>query len=77
MGVLGAAIPFLIIYLFWVMFFAIMAGILGSNDSLARGFSGIPKQVGFFLTTFENSLGNINSPTIEFLKEGTEVTFLD
>jgi hypothetical protein len=60
MGVLGAIIPFLMIYLFWVIFFAIIAGILGANGSLAEGYNGLPKWVGFYLNTFENSLGNIN-----------------
>ena len=77
MGVLGAIIPFLMIYLFWVAFFAIMAGILGANGSLADGYPGLPKWVGFFLNTFENSLGNINSPTIGFIKSKTNHTFLD
>jgi hypothetical protein len=33
--------------------------------------------LGFFINTFENSIGNINSPTISFLKEGQKETVLD
>ena len=40
---------------------------LGANDSLAESY-GLSLFVGYFLNTFENSIGNINAPTISFLK---------
>jgi len=68
LGVLTAVVPFLFIYIYWVIFFAMMAGTLGANASLAKGFPGAPSVVGYFFTTFENSIGNINAPSIDFLK---------
>ena len=77
MGVMVASIPFMVIYLFWVLFFAIMAQILGANASLAEGFEGIGQFMGHFFVTFENSLGNINSPTIDFMtKPNQSLRFL-
>lgn len=55
-------------YFFWVIFFAFIAGVLGANETLAGDYTGMNQTVGYFLNTFENSLGNINAPTIAFLK---------
>ena len=77
-GVISAVIPFLCFYFFWVLFFAIVATILGANKSLADGYKPLTPFVGYFLNTFENSLGNISSPTIDFLKEKSqELKFFD
>jgi len=75
-GVMAAVVPFLFIYLYWVMFFAMMASTLGANKSMAHGFPGLPSVVGYYFTTFENSIGNINAPTIDF-KIGITPTILD
>ena len=68
MGVMENVKPFMAIYLFWIAFFATISAILGSNANNAEGFEGVPLSFSFFLVTFENSLGNISSPTILFLK---------
>ena len=52
----------------WVTFFAQMACILGANQGDAEGYSMI-LAAGYFLTTFENGLGNISNPTIAFVKD--------
>lgn len=67
-GVLGAVSPFLVIYLLWVSIFAIIAYTLGANQSLAEGYTGLPSGIGYFLTAFENSMGNTSTPTFDFLK---------
>ena len=41
-GVIKAFLPFLIIYLFWVLFFALISIILGNNHSLATSYTGLP-----------------------------------
>merc|ERR1712166_1367479 len=76
LGVLTAVVPFLFIYIYWVIFFAMMASTLGANKSLAKGFTGASSVVGYFFTTFENSIGNINAPTIDF-KIGETPTILE
>ena len=65
-GVFAAILPFLGIYLFWVSFFALMAATLGANKTLAEAYIGLTPAVGWFLNTFENSIGNINAPSIDF-----------
>ena len=45
-----------------------MADFLGANQSLANGYTGLPPFFGFFLNTFENSIGNINAPSIRDLE---------
>ena len=78
MGVFAAMIPFLSFYLFWVVFFALMSSVLGANGSLASGYTGVTSVLGQFFNTFENSIGNINAPTIDFLKgKDQKATFLD
>ena len=77
MGVMSAVVPFLAIYLIWVIFFAIMAYILGANESNADSYTGVNPLLGYFFTTFENSIGNINAPSIKFLKDKKDRTFLD
>lgn len=79
MGVFEAVLPFFVIYVFWVAFFAIMSNILGANDSRANGYTDMPLFIGFFLNTFENSIGNINPPSISTLvkKEGKSISVLD
>jgi hypothetical protein len=77
MGVFAAVIPFLAIYLFWVAFFAIIADTLGADESEADGYPGLTKTLGFFFNSFENSIGNISSPSIGFLKKGHKETLLN
>ena len=68
LGVAVAFIPFMVIYLFWVCFFALISITLGDNESLALSYTGLTGFVGYFMVTFENSLGNISSPSVGFLK---------
>jgi len=77
LGVFTNTIPFLIIYLFWVVFFAVSAYILSANQTTAESFSGISIALGYFFTTFENSIGNISSPTIDFYKPISKRTLVD
>ena len=68
-GVMNGAIPFLVLYLFWVGLFVLISYNLGNNEELAQSYSGISTNfVAYFLVTFENSLGNISNPTINWLK---------
>jgi len=60
-------LPFFGLYLFWVTFFSVISVILGANRGNAEGFTGTNIVVGYFLQTFENSIGNINAPSVEFL----------
>ena len=77
-GVVTAVIPFLTMYLFWVSSFAVMSSTLGANKSNAEGYTDLTTFIGYFMVTFENSIGNINSPSIDFLKDRKEKpTFLD
>ena len=78
-GVIKAFMPFLVIYLFWVLFFALVSITLGDNHSLALSYTGLPYAFeGYFLTTFENSLGNINNPSIGWYKNSNgEKKFAD
>ena len=77
MGVFAAVMPFLAVYIFWITFFAVVASMLGANEGLAEGYTGLPVYLGYFLNAFENSIGNINAPTISFLKKGSKPTYLD
>jgi len=78
-GVIKAFMPFLVIYLFWVLFFALVSIILENNRSLALSYTGLPYAFeGYFMTTFENSLGNVSAPTIGFFSNSEgEKKFLD
>lgn len=76
MGVMSAVIPFMVIYLGWVCIFALMTVTLGANHSNADAYTDLFPAVGYFLTTFENSLGNINNPSINFMKGKTKLTVL-
>jgi len=67
LGVLGAVIPFLVIYFIWVFLFALVAKVLGANRGNAQGYSGVDTFLGHLFVAFENSIGNINNPTIDFL----------
>ena len=40
LGVLRAFLPFIVIYLFWVIFFALNSIVLGNNESLAKSYTG-------------------------------------
>jgi len=72
-GVLGAIFPFLIIYLLWVLLFALISFTLGANKENAESYVGVPSiSIGYFLVAFENSLGNINPPSMGFLIDGAE-----
>jgi len=48
LGVFRAVIPFLVIFFYFVVFFAVMAFNLGSNRSNAEGFEGITIIIGYF-----------------------------
>jgi hypothetical protein len=65
-------LPFLTIFLFIVIEFALLSLILGSNHNLATGYEGLSLNqstllIAYFLQTFENGIGNISAPTINFL----------
>lgn len=68
-GVITNAIPFLIIYFIWVAFFALSSFILSANKTSAASFKPLFQAMRYFFTTFENSLGNISSPNIDFIVE--------
>ena len=76
-GVFKGVVPFLIIFLFFVACFSIMTVILGGNQNLAESYSGMPLALGFFFQTFENGIGNISAPTINFLSDKGNLTTLD
>jgi hypothetical protein len=57
LGVLGAVIPFLVIYFIWVFLFALVAKVLGANRGNAQGYSGVDTFLGHFFVAFENSIG--------------------
>ena len=40
LGVLKAFLPFVVIYMFWVIFFALISISLGDNESLAKSYTG-------------------------------------
>jgi len=75
--VLIAVAPFLGLFFLWVAFFATISIILGSNKANAEGFTGTITAVGYFLQTFENSLGNISNPSIDFEKKSDSDNILD
>jgi len=66
-GVTKAFLPFFGIYLFWVIFFAIISINLGNNESLAKSYTATSIVSGYLLVTFENSLGNISAPSMDFV----------
>ena len=69
LGVIVQVIPFLFIFLFFVLFFSILSAILGSNYNLAMSYPGLTLPFGYYFQTFENGLGNISSPSVNFLKD--------
>ena len=76
-GVFVGVIPFLIIFFTFVTCFAILTLILGGNQNLAEGYSGMPLAFGYFFQTFENGIGNISAPSINFLSDKSALTTLD
>ena len=77
MGVFSAVIPFLFVFFLWVLFFTFMSIILGADQHKADDYKYINPFLGLYIYNFENSLGNIHLPTIDFLKKASEVTKLD
>ena len=59
------------------MFFAAMSAILGDNHSLAKGYVSTPLAIGYIFQTFENGIGNINAPTINFVNDKKRDSALD
>jgi len=76
-GVTKAFLPFIVIYLFWVVFFAIISINLGNNESLAKSYTGTGDVIGYFMVTFENSLGNISAPSMDFVHAEISDKFID
>jgi len=68
LGVFEAVVPFLGIFFFFVIFFTLMSAVLGNNRDLAESYVGAPLPVGYFFQTFENGIGNLSAPTINFLE---------
>ena len=77
MGVFKAVIPFLAYFFITIIYFAAVSANLGSNHSLAAGYSGTTLALGYFFQTFENSMGNIDAPTINYLNSDHHKTLLD
>jgi len=75
--VMKAVVPFLSYFFLWVLFFAVISIILGGNLGNAQGYKGLTLGLGYFLNTFENGLGNINPPTIDFSQGKDEDKFND
>jgi hypothetical protein len=48
-----------------------MSHTLGANEGNAKGYADLSLPFGYFMVTFENSLGNINAPTLDFMKGKT------
>ena len=67
MGVFRAVIPFLAYFFITILYFAAVSCNLGGNHELAAGYSGATIAIGYFIQTFENGIGNINAPTINYL----------
>jgi len=76
-GVIINTIPFLIVYLIWVSFFALSTFILSANQASAASFNPLPHAIGYFFTSFENSIGNINPPSIDFVTAKSKITYVD
>lgn len=77
MGVFKAVLPFLLFFFLNIGFFAAISCLLGSNYDLATGYSGTSTIIGYFFQAFENGIGNISAPTINFLSGPTNNTVLD
>jgi len=60
-----------------IVYFAASNANLGSNHTLASGYYGTSLALGFFLQTFENGIGNISAPTINYLNSSYHKTKLD
>ena len=55
-----------------------MSDFLGANHSLANGYTDLSPFFGFFLNSFENSIGNINAPSIaDYQTKGKTLSPLD
>jgi len=70
--VCSALIPFLTLFWLAVVFFALMQLILGSNHHLAAGYDGLGDSDGtiifaYIVQAFENGIGHLKNPTINFL----------
>jgi len=72
LGVFIAVVPFLFVFMFFIFFFAMMSFTLGANRSLADGYTDMNPLIGYIVQTFENGIGNISAPTINFLSNGSK-----
>ena len=77
LGVFKAVVPFLGFFFFMVISFSIFGAVLGSNHNLANSYVGANLAFGYFFQTFENGIGNISSPTINFLADNRNHTKID
>lgn len=59
-------IPFLIFLFTWILIFCVLYKVLGAMHGVDEQFPEIHPVFGFFLYTFENSIGNINNPTFKW-----------
>jgi hypothetical protein len=76
-GVFKAVVPFLGFFFFMVISFSILGAVLGSNHNLASSYVGANLAFGYFFQTFENGIGNISQPTINFLADSRNHTMID
>jgi len=77
LGVFKAVVPFLGFFFFMVTSFSVFGAVLGSNHNLANSYVGSNLAIGYFFQTFENGIGNISSPTINFLADSRNHTKID
>ena len=71
-------VPFLILFILWNYMFALQYYLLGTDiEEIQPKFEGTSIYFAYFLNTFENSIGSIQSPTLEFWKKNSPYNSYD
>ena len=58
-------IPFMVFLIIWICIFCVLYKVLGAQQDVEKTFPNIHPAFGFFLYTFENSIGNTANPTFK------------
>jgi len=58
----------LLFWFIWVIFFALQSLVLGTNNSDSEKFHGASRAVGYFFQSFENGIGHIIRPSMDYWK---------
>ena len=60
-------IPFVVFLVIWLCTFTLVYSVIGANGSESSGdFPSVDKKTAYFLSTWENAIGNINPPSFDF-----------